>query len=353
MTNGRQASMTAGASNRQRTAGSVAKQVYDPMLYAHLPSHEIPLPTSDDEGEDVRSPTVPLGSGSTQDWAATQSYGGRRAETPWSYTSVTSMLNEGLCDNDGNAVVDLSFQLSSSSGAAATHTRIINPHTYRDCAEQTMVGPCGPRDVGLLQTLREGGRNRYAIITCVVKRIRDFAGTAATGGHVRGRFQHLSDRKDYFKLASSARRSEGFNFVMDQSVYDEMEAMTKGNHTIHPKNLEDTGAPRGVQMLAGAGAGGESMGSKEGGEPVDEEQGPTKDSTFSARSVGGSGKRKNMRQQTFEAVAEVMDKHGTLMACTMDSASKRQCSMILRQCEILESEVEVQRKHYAAAAEAS
>ncbi|GBG85372.1 hypothetical protein CBR_g40015 [Chara braunii] len=95
------------------------------------------------------------------------------------------------------------------------------------------------------------------------------------------KFQNLSGGKDYFKLASKARRSEGFNFVMmDRSVYDEMEAMTKGDHTIHLKNLADTGAVGEVQMPAGAGAGGETMASEGGGEAADEEQGSTKDSTF-------------------------------------------------------------------------
>ncbi|GBG91575.1 hypothetical protein CBR_g52609 [Chara braunii] len=163
------------------------------------------------------------------------------------------------------------------------------------------------------------------------------------------KFQNLSGGKNYFKLASKARLSEGFNFVMDRSLYGEMEAMTKGDHTIHPKNLADMGAAGGVQMSAGGGAAGDTIATEGGGEAADEEQGSTKDSTFSAGSAGGYGKRKNMRQQTFEVVPDVMDKHGALMASTMDSASKWQCSMMLRQCEILESEVEVQRKHYAAA----
>ncbi|GBG92533.1 hypothetical protein CBR_g55868 [Chara braunii] len=70
------------------------------------------------------------------------------------------------------------------------------------------------------------------------------------------KFHNLSGGKDYFKLASKDRRSEGFSFVMDRSVYDEMEAMTKGDHTIHLKNLADTGAAGGVQMPAGVGAAG-------------------------------------------------------------------------------------------------
>ncbi|GBG89054.1 hypothetical protein CBR_g48765 [Chara braunii] len=450
--NGRPAGTTSGASNRQHSAGSVVKRSYDPRLYAHLPSHEIPLSSSDDEGGNARSSTLPLGSGSTQEWAATQSYGGRRVETPWSYTSL---LNEGLCDDDGNAAVDLSFQLSSSSGAAATHTRIINPHPGVDCADNTHGGVCGLRDGGLPQSLREGGGNRNDSTSTVgggvgarerpewmrlspasrsgsgappgrqrpedlreegadvhrdgrqlwaecrqalhqrgtetitrgvqllhvdegdeaaveeaqgcddvdgdddcnsddLPDIRPLGRKATNGGatarkgpatktqrskkmdddtgrsdgdggrnfwsvgdtialvrakrdqdlyiagmgtsfarmktrewkweDVRARlqsmgvtreavdcgkkwdnlmqqfkkvhkFQNLSGEKDYFKLASKARRSKGFSFVMDRSVYDEMEAMTKGDHTIHPKNLADTGAAGGVQMPAGAGAG--------------------------------------------------------------------------------------------------
>ncbi|GBG83664.1 hypothetical protein CBR_g37466 [Chara braunii] len=479
--NGRPACTTSGSSNRQHSAGSVAKRPYNPSLYAQLPSHEIPLPPSDDEGGDATSSTLPSRSGSTQEWAATQSRGGRRVETPWSYTSL---LNEGLCDDDGNAAVDLSFQLSNSSGAAATHTQIINPHPGVDCANNTHDGVCGPRDGGLPQSLREGGGNRNESTSteesvrvnvrsgcgCHLRReaepallldnsgrrvcVRKVRTCTATGGScgqsagrpcinverrqsregcngstrtkrtklllrrprgvttltvttiatpticqtlgrwggrrrtaewLRGRvplrksmgvtreavdcgkkwdnlmqqfkkvhkFQNLSGWKDYFKLASKARRSEGFSFVMDRSVYDEIEAMTKGDHTIHPKNLADMGAAGGVQMRAGAGAAGDTMATDGGGEAADEEQGSTKDSTFSARSGGGYGKRKNMRQQTFEVVAEVMDKHGALMASTMDSARKRQCLMMLRQCEILESEVEVQREHYAVADEAN
>ncbi|GBG88942.1 hypothetical protein CBR_g48552 [Chara braunii] len=71
------------------------------------------------------------------------------------------MLNEGLCSDDGNVGADLTFQLSSSSGAAVTPTRIINPHPDGDCAEQTWVAPCGARDGGQAQMLHDGGGNRY------------------------------------------------------------------------------------------------------------------------------------------------------------------------------------------------
>ncbi|GBG63086.1 hypothetical protein CBR_g36571 [Chara braunii] len=55
------------------------------------------------------------------------------------------------------------------------------------------------------------------------------------------KFQHLSGGKDYFKLASSAKRSEGFNFVMDRSMYEEMEAMTKGGSHDPPKEFGEHG----------------------------------------------------------------------------------------------------------------
>ncbi|GBG69966.1 hypothetical protein CBR_g4794 [Chara braunii] len=432
-----------------------------------------------------------------------------------------SLLNDGLCEDEANAPVDLRFQLSSSSGAAATHTRIVKPYPDGGWAEQSSAAPCGRGDDGLSQAsggvgnrnvastqgggrgdvcqrrdwtasrsgpgtplgwqrqddgsasgaqverhgrqswadarqalrqagadtitrgvqelhvdgggdaaLRnhstattdggasakkgstpsnwrnkrrdddtsgsdgEGGRNFWPVgdTVALVRAKRDqdlyFAGMGHNFGGMKTRewrwedvrqrlvklgvqrkavdcgkkwdnlmqqfkkvhkYQNLSGGKDYFKLASSARRSEGFSFVMDRSVFDEMEAMTKGDHTIHLKNLADTGAPEGVQMPAGTGAVGDDIGSEGGGEPVDEDQGSTKDSRFSGGSGAATRKRKNMRQQSFEVVTDVMKDHGTLMATTMDNASKRQCSMMLRQCQVLESELELQRGHYAVA----
>ncbi|GBG75597.1 hypothetical protein CBR_g20228 [Chara braunii] len=67
----------------------------------------------------------------------------------------------------------------------------------------------------------------------------------------------------------------------------------------------------------------------------------------------GFGKRKSTRQQTFEALTESMEKHGALVASTMEINSNRQCSIQIRQCEALEAEVEVQNKHYAASDEVS
>ncbi|GBG83264.1 hypothetical protein CBR_g36879 [Chara braunii] len=485
--NGRPAGTTSRASSQQHCAGFVAKRPYDPRLYAGLPSHEIPLPPSDDERGDARSSTLPLGSGSTLEWAVTQSCGGRRVETPW---SSTSLVNEGLCNDDGNAAVDLSFQLSSSSGAAATHTRIINPHPGVDCADNTHGGVCGPRDGGLPQSLREGGGNRNEststvgggvgarerpewmrlspasrsgfgapsgqqrpedlrqegadvhrdgrqlwaecrqalhqrgtkTITRGVQRlhvdegdeaaveeaqgcddvdgdddcnsddlpnIRPLGRKAMNGGATARKGPATKSRRSK-KMDDDTSRSDGeggrnlwsvgYTIALvrakrDQDLYFVGMGTTFARMKMREWKWEDVrarlqsmGVTRDVvdcgkkwdnlmqqfkKMPAGAGAARDTMATDGGGEAADEQQGSTKDSTFSAGSGSGYGKRKNIRQQTFEVVAEVMDKHGALMASTMDSASKRQSSMMLHQCEILESEVEVQRKHYAAADEAN
>ncbi|GBG69956.1 hypothetical protein CBR_g4783 [Chara braunii] len=139
-------------------------------------------------------------------------------------------------------------------------------------------------------------------------------------------FQSPSGSADFFQLTLKERASRGFNFTMDRAVYDEIEGSTGMNHTIHPKNAADTGRE-------------------------DDEEGSTRGSSQTTGTPGGSGKRKSTRQQTFEALTECMEKHGELMASTMEIASKRQCSIQVRQCEALEVEVEVQRKHYVASDE--
>ncbi|GBG79507.1 hypothetical protein CBR_g29654 [Chara braunii] len=60
-------------------------------------------------------------------------------------------------------------------------------------------------------------------------------------------FQSPSGGADFFQLTSKERASRGFNFTMDRSVYDEIEGSTGMNHTIHLRNVADTGAPGGVR----------------------------------------------------------------------------------------------------------
>ncbi|GBG77678.1 hypothetical protein CBR_g24124 [Chara braunii] len=74
--------------------------------------------------------------------------------------------------------------------------------------------------------------------------------------------------------------------------------------------------------------------------------------------------REEEKRAAAEALSECMEKHGALMASTMESASrrqceamesasKRQCSIQIRQCEAIEAEVEVQKQHWAASNEVS
>ncbi|GBG81731.1 hypothetical protein CBR_g33910 [Chara braunii] len=162
------------------------------------------------------------------------------------------------------------------------------------------------------------------------------------------KFMGESGEPNFFTLTPGERKERGFDFRMDERVYSEMAAMTRSDHTIHPTNLADTGATGGVQMPGPRGGRNESDGSEGGGDGQDDDQGSTRDS-ISGGGVGGGSKWKNVRQQTFDTIADVMREHGSLMATTVDRASKRQCSILTRQCDILEREVEVQKEHYVKA----
>ncbi|GBG79066.1 hypothetical protein CBR_g28780 [Chara braunii] len=159
------------------------------------------------------------------------------------------------------------------------------------------------------------------------------------------KFMGESGKPNFFTLTHGERKERGFDFRMDERVYSEMAAMTRSDHTIHPTNLADTSATRGVQMPGPREGRNESGGGEGGGDGQDDDQGSTKDS-ISGGGVGGGSKRKNVRQQTFDTIADVMKEHKSVMASTVDSARKRQCSILTRQCDILEREVEVQKEHY-------
>ncbi|GBG62185.1 hypothetical protein CBR_g29385 [Chara braunii] len=167
------------------------------------------------------------------------------------------------------------------------------------------------------------------------------------------KFMGESGKPNFFTLTPGERRERGFNFRMDERAYSEMKAMSGGDHTIHPTNLADTGAPGGVQLPGTVGGRNDSSGSDVGGGGQDDNRGSTRDSSFSGGGGGGAGKRKNVRQQTFEAMADVMKEHGALMSTTVDSVSKRQCSILTRQCDILEREIQVQKDHYEKVDEAN
>ncbi|GBG91882.1 hypothetical protein CBR_g53940 [Chara braunii] len=98
---------------------------------------------------------------------------------------------------------------------------------------------------------------------------------------------------------------------------------------------------------------GESIAKGDAGDDNDEDGGSVQESGFSVSSTGGADKRKNIHQQTFDAIAEVMEKPDALMANTVEGASKRQCPTLERECDILEREVDAQKRHYEASDEAN
>ncbi|GBG66802.1 hypothetical protein CBR_g68788 [Chara braunii] len=161
------------------------------------------------------------------------------------------------------------------------------------------------------------------------------------------RFQNASGRPDFFGLTNEERKEHNFKFRMERALYNEIHAGMLGNHTIFPPNIADTGNLDGVQLPRRGGRGGESVSSEAGGEAFPEERSSARESENNAGSGDGGGKRKNERQQALESIADVMDRHGELMSSTIESSSKRQCSIFMRQCDILDQEVAVQKKHYA------
>ncbi|GBG75596.1 hypothetical protein CBR_g20227 [Chara braunii] len=105
--------------------------------YAHLPPHLQPLSdTSDEEAEQRRSGTVPLGSGSTQEWAATEVCGSRDDGYGQLYTQL---LQQGLSGDEGNGGVNLSFGLCSGTSSAASRMVIVDNHPDDNGLQVTAV----------------------------------------------------------------------------------------------------------------------------------------------------------------------------------------------------------------------
>ncbi|GBG76074.1 hypothetical protein CBR_g21314 [Chara braunii] len=434
--------------------------------HAHLPPHLQPLPDTDDEERDDRqSRTVPLGSGSTQEWAATKLFGSRRGGKGQSYTEL---LQQGLSDTDGDGGVNLSFRLGSGRSAAVSRTVVVNPHPNDDGGDVTAVqrsprSPAplreapgnnkdpprqqfrsssfgrgasarpqwmqspSPLSAGSSAGCRVGecrktapavadvgdgrdGREVWAeqrrlmrsvweeSITQGVRQLR--VGEDKHDGEEAGADAHDPDWNDNGaegweddagnispskqaaamggrggktkSCGGNGRRGKrtagkgsdaegdvdgeggrhfwsGFSFNMDRAVYDEILGSTAKNHTINPKNAPDTGTQGGVRLPSASSADPESVGDGDGGaEHDDEDDGSTKGSSQTTGGTGGFDKRKSTRQQTFEAMAECMEKHGALMASMMESNNKSHCSIAIRECEALEAKIEVQKKHYAA-----
>ncbi|GBG69086.1 hypothetical protein CBR_g3784 [Chara braunii] len=223
----------------------------------------------------------------------------------------------------------------------------------------------------------EGGRNFWYVehMVALIRAKRDQDAQLQASGHAFARMRSTewkwADVRERLLKGGllpgdeSTRGEKGFNFNMDRAVYDEIKGARERSHTISPTNVADTGGAGGVQLPSAQSATPESVGDGDaGGDGNDEDDSSTRGASQTTGSPAGFGKRKNVRQQTLEALTECMEKHGALMALTMESASKRQCetmesaskrqcSIQLRQCEALEAEVEVQKQHCAASNEVS
>ncbi|GBG92360.1 hypothetical protein CBR_g55241 [Chara braunii] len=356
-------SVGGGGSSRQRcNSAEGGRRSYDPMLYSHLPSHEIPLPPSDDDVDDPRSSTVPLGSGSTQDWMGSQVY--RHASTP----TYTDLLEGRTPAGYDAGLVDLSFSLRQEVRRRIVGRRRNKKQGFLDSGAYDSSYQSQKRPGHLAGLGHNYGRMKTKTWKWedVEKRLVQMGVTSRKAVDCGKKWDNLyeqfksvhkfmgeSRKPNFFTLTPGERRERGFDLRMDERMCSEMKAMSGGDHTIHPTNLADTGASGGVQLPGTVGGRNESGGSDVGGGGQDDDRGSTRDSSFSGGGGGGAGKRKNVRQQTFEAMTEVIKEHGALMSTTVDSASKRQRSILTRQCDILEREIQVSKDHYEKADQAN
>ncbi|GBG92848.1 hypothetical protein CBR_g57527 [Chara braunii] len=102
-----------------------------------LPRHLQPLPDSSDEEErEGRAHTVPLGSGSTQEWSWTELCGGSGGVHGQSFTEL---LVPGLDGEEGHGGSNLSSGLSTGRCGSQSRTVIVNPHVGDDGGQLTAV----------------------------------------------------------------------------------------------------------------------------------------------------------------------------------------------------------------------
>ncbi|GBG77741.1 hypothetical protein CBR_g24188 [Chara braunii] len=94
-------------------------------------------------------------------------------------------------------------------------------------------------------------------------------------------YQNMSGRTNFFILTPAMRTEEGFNFRMDERVYNEIDNMSQNNKTIYQDNVADTSARGGVPPVMDrhrqAPVGGESAVGGEGGDGVDEDGGSARE----------------------------------------------------------------------------
>ncbi|GBG67535.1 hypothetical protein CBR_g666 [Chara braunii] len=115
--------------------------------------------------------------------------------------------------------------------------------------------------------------------------------------------------QSFFTFMAKQRKEKVYNFTMDRSLYDAIDAMQGSNQAIHPPNLADTGARE--VPLSQEGEQSQVRGKTAVGKPSASENLDDVDDGYASRLSGSGppGKRKNERQMTFEAVTDDEDVH--------------------------------------------
>ncbi|GBG64176.1 hypothetical protein CBR_g40876 [Chara braunii] len=273
--------------------------------------------TSDEEAEEARSRTVALGRGSTQEWAGSQLYGYRETT---SRQSFTELLEDGICESDNAVGANLSFGLCSGSSSAMTNIVLVKPQPDVDAGQVTTVGRSAKAPSGDWVAAKKT-RERQRLQLSVSSVPHAAAGRPnwmqphhrCRGVEARGASRLPACRRTKILWAVLVSGSGGRRARICRR-WGQGCRRRRRRRELHERVI-------------------------------------TSESTTG--STDGFGKRKNMRQKTFEALTECMEKHWMLMATTMGSASKRQCSIQLRQCEAMDAKVEVLRKHYEASDDVS
>ncbi|GBG67568.1 hypothetical protein CBR_g697 [Chara braunii] len=380
-----------------RSSAAEPRRRYDPSMYTHLESWDTPLPPSDEEPEKEELSTLPLASGSTQLWSQTVRADGSALDGGGEFTSL---LHQGLRDDDGGGVdlrrrdegrrgsddndvpirpLGKTAGRGKGRGRGGVRGRSVGrggrggisddagkSPTYWSAEDQILLVRCKQeQDMHLV-----GLSHNYGRMKTKEWNWEDMSKRMANAGRPTDaddcmkkwdnlfqnykkiqRFQNASRRPDFFRLTNEERKEHNFKFRMDRALYNEIHAGIVGNHMIFPPNVADTGSPDGVPLPRRGAGGGESVCSEAAGEGCPDERSSARESDSNVGSGAGGGKRKNARQQAFESISDVMERHGALMSSTIESSSKRQCSISTRQCDILEQEVAIQKAHYAASDE--
>ncbi|GBG84292.1 hypothetical protein CBR_g38262 [Chara braunii] len=192
----------------------------------------------------------------------------------------------------------------------------------------------------------------------IAKRMCQQGGTNRDGNSCMKRWENIfgwykknwdrekdSGLQSFFLLTPKKRKELGYKFAVDRQLYDAIHTTTPNNQAIHPPNLHDTdGLPpqqpnEGYQSQA---RGPTIVGETSASDNMERKAGDG----YGSRSSQGkpAGKRRNARQMAFDDVTDVMKTHSMVVVKSVDCASKRQCEVLQRRCDIMEREAWTQEK---------